>query len=358
MRRVHVASIAGMALLAGAACVDLFHSTDSKTLCDFDAQAPGCSADAGAEGGELCAPDTLTAETWATQTCAWLAACEDPIGQNSTGECMVNAIMAYNCEANPNRRPLGTMHDFWLCMQAASSRKSCSEVAKCVFPNQVFACAAGGFIGCTQVPGVNVDTRTECNAPGAAHGENCAAYGQTCDSLDPDASNNSALCLGASRRACTQTTCNGSHLALCDDAGIDRGYDCALLGGGACVSTGGVPACEPGGDAGTCVSSNAITCTSGGVAEGCASGVKETVDCNAISGASSCLPVADGGPGLTPLAACQATSGCAGDTCSGTNLVACVRGRSVTIDCTASGLKPCSSAIVTIEGNRAACTPP
>lgn len=361
MRRVHVTSIAlaGVALLAGAACVDLFHSTDSKSLCDIDAQAPGCSTDAGGDAGvQLCAPDTATAEVWAKQACAWLAACEDPIGQNGTGECIANAIMAYNCQANPNRRPLGAMRDFWSCMQAASSQKSCTAVAKCVFPNQVFACSTGGFMGCTQLAGVNVDTRTECSGPGSAHGENCAAYGQTCDSLDRDASNNNAICVGASGRACAQTKCNGTHLALCDDAGVDRGYDCALLGGGTCASTGVVPACQPGGDAGVCASSDSISCTAGGVAQGCASGVQETVDCNAVSGASSCTPVTDGGPGVTPLAACQATGGCGGDTCSGANLVACVRGRIVTIDCVAAGLKPCSSTVATLEGNRSACTPP
>jgi len=360
MRRIRVigVAVAAVALLAGAACVDLFHSTgDAKSLCDVDAAAPGCAAGDGG-GGQLCAPDTATAEAWAKQACAWLAACEDPIGQNVTGECMVNAIMAFNCEANPNRRPLGAAHDFWQCMQTASTQKSCSAVAKCVFPNQVFACSSGGFMGCTQIPGVNVDTRTECNGPGTAHGENCAAYGQTCDSLDRDASNNNAICVGASGRACAQTKCNGTHLALCDDAGVDQGYDCALLGGGACTSTGVVPGCKPGADAGACASTAAITCTSGGVAQGCASGAQETVDCNAISGASSCTPIADGGPGVAPLAACQATAGCTGDTCSGANLVACVHGRIVTIDCAAAGLKPCSSTIATLEGNRTACTPP
>ena len=213
-------------------------------------------------------------------------------------------------------------------------------------------------MGCTQTAAVDIHTRSECAAVGPARGENCIAYGQTCDSLDPDASNHDALCVGGSRRACTQTKCTGTQLALCDDAGVDRGYDCAALGGAACVSTGVVPACAPGADAGLCPSSDAISCTSGGVAQGCASGMKETVDCNAISGPSSCSPIVDGGAGIAPLAACQATGGCTGDTCSSSKLVACVRGRVVTIDCAAVGLNPCSNTIATLEGNGTACTPP
>ncbi|HSQ66171.1 MAG TPA: hypothetical protein VLM85_23275 [Polyangiaceae bacterium] len=358
-RRALAIALASASLLAAAACVDLFHSTDVQSLCDVDANAPGCASDGGDGGAvDLCAPDTPTAEAWAERACAWLAACEDPIGQNVTGECMVNALMAYNCGANPNRRPLGAARDFWLCMQNAQNAPSCAAVAACVFPNKTPACKSGGFIGCSQTPNANVDTRTECNAAGPAHGENCVAYGQTCDSLDRDASNDNALCVGAAGRACTQSKCTGTDLSLCDDAGVDRGYDCALLGGGGCLSTGVVPACRPGGDAGLCLSSGAISCTAGGVAQGCASGYKESVDCNAISGPSSCAPLVDGGAGITPLAACQATGGCTGDTCAVDKLVACVRGRIATIDCTGLGLKPCSNAIATIEGNRSACTPP
>ncbi len=357
----HPAVTASGALVAAAACVDLFHSTDVKSLCDLDAEAPGCPTDAGdAAAPNLCAPDPTTAEAWAKQACAWLAACEDPIGQNVTGECIANAIMAFNCDANPNRRPLGKAQDFWLCLHNATTTTDagCGPASKCVFPNGVAPCSNGGFIGCSQTANTNLDTRAECSAPGPAHGENCAPFGQTCDSLDRDASNNNALCVGAQLRACTQTKCSGTSLSLCDDAGIDHGYDCASLGAGACVSTGVVPACKPGGDAGLCASSDAISCTAGGVAQGCASGVKESVDCNAISGPSSCTPIVDGGAGVQPLAACAATTGCTADTCSGANLVACVRGRVVTIDCVGAGLKPCSSTVATLEGNRSACTPP
>ena len=49
-------SVAVLAVVA--ACGDIFHSTDSPSLCDLDAAAPGCKATAdAAPNGELCAAD-------------------------------------------------------------------------------------------------------------------------------------------------------------------------------------------------------------------------------------------------------------------------------------------------------------
>ena len=351
-----------VALASVVACVDLFHSTsDVHGFCEGDdASDPRCSSDASADAeagpADLCAPDAGVAQQRAIKACAWLAACEHPIGRDKTGECIVDAILAYDCDANPNRKPKGAAQTFWQCMQNAND---CGAVAKCVFPpSGAPPCANGGFIGCSQ-SSYAVDTRVECNfADAAATGENCAAYGQTCDSLDPDAANDSARCVGAQRRACTGLGCAGGHLSVCDDAGVDIGYDCASFGAGACDPSGAAPACKPEGN-GTCAATTDVACSSGNVrASGCVTGVPESVDCTSISGPGTCVPIEAGAPGTIPSDACRvADGGCADDTCSGAQLAACVRGRTVTIDCTSLGLKTCNP-IDTKEGSIAACNPP
>jgi len=359
-RAIVIASSAAL-VASFVACVDLFHSTDVQSLCDIDARAPGCDASTtqdGAPPSGLCAGDAGVAQIQAERACAYLAACEHPIGQNLTGACMANAILAYDCEANPNRRPQGASKAFWQCMQNATD---CANVAQCVFPDGVpSGCLSAGFLGCSQ-SSQNVDSRVDCpiKTDAGAPGENCAAVGQTCDSLDPDASNNQALCVGVQRRACTGNGCvnvdGGAYLSLCDDAGIDRGYDCTSVGAQACDLAG--PACVPNDATGGAPHTNDVTCSPGNVlAQGSPAAMKETVDCTALSGAGTCVPIEGGAPGTIPADACHA-SACTTDACNGADLAACVRGRVVTIDCVAMGLQPCST-IQTEEGNIPACTPP
>jgi len=360
MRRwVLSAAVVTPALLLGAvACVDLFHGTDVPTVCDTDASAPGCG-DAGpvAEGGttELCSADAGIAQVRAAHACSWLAACESPIGHDTTGACMVDAILAYDCTANPNRKPKLAAKAFWACLDKATT---CDAVRACSLPSGRKTCNGAGFIGCYPYA-LNVNSRVQCLVNGAApSGENCVIRGQTCDAVDPDAGNNGALCLGAKRRSCTTSGCSGSNLAACDDAGLDHGTDCALFGEGSCITTGAQPACKPEG-ASACAGTTAITCTGGGLAQGCASGFLESIDCTAISGAApgNCTSIADAPPGTPVSAACQRGSGCSVDTCSAGSLVACVAGRAVTVDCAGQGLKPCND-VQTLEGTRAACTAP
>ncbi len=356
-RRVGL-SIAAVAIVASAiACVDLFHSTDVASLCDLDASAPGCDAAVPIEAGppSLCAPDAGVAQSRAAHACTLLAGCEHPIGQNKTGTCMVNAILAYDCAANPNRRPAGAAKAFWECMQSATS---CADVGECTFPNHPPPCANGGFLGCSQSSD-NIDSRVDCVATtSAAAGENCAPLGQTCDSLDPDASNNGALCVGHAGRACIGTGCvSGRWLSLCDDAGIDHGVDCTVVGAGKCDLAGA--ACLPMVDSGTCSHTNAVTCTPGNiVAQGCAAGVPEHIDCTAISGGGTCVAIPSGASGTVPADACRINAGCTDDTCSDAgHLLACVRGRTVDIDCkSVTGLTTCE-VVATGEGNIAACSP-
>src|SRR5580700_933274 len=92
------------------ACFDLFHSTvDVLTLCTIDAQAPGCneSSDANVESStssDFCAWTSGEALSHARHACAWLGACETPMGRNAFGTCMFQALLTYDCSANPNHR--------------------------------------------------------------------------------------------------------------------------------------------------------------------------------------------------------------------------------------------------------------
>ncbi|CAN5485715.1 hypothetical protein BH09MYX1_BH09MYX1_54380 [soil metagenome] len=356
-----------LALASGAtavACADLFHSTDSQTLCDVDANAPGCAAttDAGALV-DLCATDHVAAEQRAIRACAWLAACESPIGKNATGECMVEALLAYDCVASPNRKPKGKAKAFWAALATVTS---CTDVARAVFPDSDRKpnCTASGFLGCSKWSStINLDTRVACSAPAQpAAGENCTVQGRTCDSFPPtDASlgNNGGLCLGVQGRSCVTSGCNGAQLSVCDDAGLDRGVDCSQFGGGNCLSGCAQPACMPGESVAKAATLE-ISCSSGGVAQSTMSGFLESVDCTYISGGApgNCTPISNPLPGTSAAAACRRSSGCGADACDSSKLSACVNGRTVTIDCVANGLKPCNDSISTSEGPRAACTKP
>ncbi len=334
-------ALASVAIASVIACVDLFHSTsDVQSLCEVDANDPRCDSGAEAAPPELCAGDAGAAQARAIKACAWLSACGHPIGRNKTGECIVDAVMAYDCAANPNRKPLGKAKAFWQCMETVAT---CAAVLDCVFPDTPPPCNNGTFVGCSQST-KNPDSRVDCvQKSNAANGENCEAFGQTCDAIDPDASNRNALCVGPQRRTCTSIGCVGTNLSVCDDASVDLGYDCAQFGAGSCFPSGASPACKPAG-AGTCAATNDITCTAGSiVAQGCVTGVPETVDCTAISGKGTCVPIEGGAPGTVPSDACHVGTGCTDDACDDAGaLVACVRGRAVVVDCTALGLKSCN----------------
>jgi hypothetical protein len=361
-RRTLILGVVALGSVA-VACADIFHDTDAPTLCDVDAAAPGCTTPA-VDGGstDICAPDHATAEARAKHACAWLAACETAIGKNATGECMAEAILAYDCQANPNRRPKLKAKAFWTTL---ANVKSCDDVDNAVFPeDKPTTCLGAGFVGCTKwFQTTNLATRIACPTKGQRYfGENCILQGRTCDSIPPNdagGGNNTAGCLGAKGRNCKQSPgCEGSNLVVCDDAGLDRGLDCSLFGKGECSNTGAAPACVPEGPSKAALPD--IKCTAAGEAQSTVSGVLESVDCTYVSGPApgNCTEITNPPLGTPAAAACKRTAGCGADSCNADKLVACVGGRSVTIDCIADGLKGCNDTLNTLEGVRASCVKP
>lgn len=198
-----VASTAlGMGLFA---CVNLFHSTaDLHTACGIDAQTPGCTQEASVEAGPEAATDFCSWKypeplAHAQHACAWLGACESPLGRNAYGSCMFNALLAYDCTTNPGHPVQGKTHELWDCLWQA---QSCNAVTACVFPKGPQRCDGTGT-GCGNVDGSapnNLDVRVDCVVDGGeAEGENCALWGQTC-------APKGGVCSGSSIRATVRTS--------------------------------------------------------------------------------------------------------------------------------------------------------
>ncbi|HEY8039678.1 MAG TPA: hypothetical protein VIF15_07785 [Polyangiaceae bacterium] len=364
-RRV-AAVFAGLALGAGLfACFDLFHSTgDVLTACELDAQAPGC-ASAGAT--DFCAWSPSDARQQAQHACAWLGACETPMGRNAFGSCMFQALLAYDCAANPGHPVKGRTHDLWDCLARV---KTCGDVDGCVFPKGTQSCEVDGDITTcgTAVSDTanNFDVRIECigdgvSPPANAHGENCALWGQTCTT-----SGAVGTCAGGRS---PQTECQGVNcttdglLHVCVDGG-DLGIDCRSNGAGSCSGypTPGAAqwvACVPEGDGGACTPSEQAQCANG-VATSCPAGVPETLDCQALlQQGASCSP-GKLSPPFDWTSPCVVTqSPCSADSCSGMRVSGCARGATFTVDCGQVGLGPCRT-VTTDQGSaqHAACTPP
>src|SRR5580698_2113186 len=130
--RSAAAWVVACALPGAYACVDLFHSTsDVLDKCQLDAAA--CPLD-------FCAPaSSQTAESSAEHACAWLGACESPIGGNAFGPCMVQARLAFDCKLNPNHPVKGQVHALWECLARV---KTCSDVRECIVPGTPATCSS------------------------------------------------------------------------------------------------------------------------------------------------------------------------------------------------------------------------
>jgi hypothetical protein len=349
-------AISASFLLASAvapiACVDLFHATHFENACELDAAACDPEASTSPFPTDFCAWTPAVAQNNAYRACAWLGACASPVGDNAFGPCAVQATLAYDCDANPNRRLLpGATHDFWDRLWRA---QSCADVSRAIAPpNTVAQCAPSdaSYAGCPFGGGALLTC--EANDAGMAL-ESCVAAGKICASVNgvSECAGSSAACAGEE----AGSSCVGAtQLRDCDPAvGVfDQGLDCASVGGGRCVP-GTLPACAAVGDAG-CTPSAAVSCANG-VASGCPSGVVEQVDCTALLGTSSCDPGASGRP-WDVSRACNAGS-CANvsDTCSpdGARLTSCARGASISVDCATVGLSSCKIDEVT---QRAVCVP-
>jgi len=354
------------AIAAIVACGDLFHGTSFDTKCTADASAKGCPRP---PVTELCAVDIATALARAEHACAWLAACESPMGQNRTGLCIANALMAYNCEANPNRKPIGDAYQYWLALANADD---CAGIVKAVAPAGKQACspmnpnAPQPYTGCGSRDGVigNPFSRVQCPvADSLTKGlyENCAAYGKKCSATS---TNDLSQCVGAEARACTTTKCSGQKLVNCDnDAGIDHGIDCAQFGDGTCIATGASPACKPSSTT-VLAATNVVRCGSDDIAKGAVTGFEESVNCKVFTGvvdggtypSPACVPIDGGSVGITPRDACQGKLGCTDDICDKSVLRACVQGNEIRFDCKDVGLGGCNPSVKTQEDDtHAAC---
>ena len=327
-------------VIAACASCDIFHSTDFRV-----------ESGANDAGVVPFTTDSAKALEYAKTTCAWLSACESPLGNNQAGVCIANAILAYDRTINPNRAPKGAAKTYWQCIFDAAAKQSCAAIRACVYPLSPSGLACSGvFVGCSVVPG---PTRIDCRmaAMTAAPAENCIASGQSCVAK---MGNFGALCAGAQGQACATAGCIGTSVSACSDAGVDIGQDCALVGAGSCVAMFDAGACAPEGS-GACSPTQMVTCD-GGVAQGCAAGVPERVDCKAL--ADGCTEGIYDSHAPPSIACRNVTTDCTFDKCSVSALTACVRGKNVAIDCVALGLKPCATVTTTPDGPQPACGMP
>ena len=353
------------------ACFDLFHSTsDVRTACELDASVPGC-AEAGASEAsppaaiDFCAWTPDEARAQAQRACAWLGACETPLGRNAMGPCVLQAELVYDCAANPNHPAQGKLHDMWACL---STVKACSDVDACVFPIGPQGCdSLGDYVSCGTNTGGgqgNVDVRVECvdGGPGSTvltHGESCALWGQTCTSTTAG-----AVCRGTGGVTCTSGCDDAGSLHWCADGGPDLGVDCTTNGAGACATTApyfAYAACDPTKTGGACspTAPPAAQCQ-GGIARTCLTGSVEAVDCSELLqvDGGGCVP----GPLSPPwdwTSACQVETGSCTETCQADEIHTCVRGAPLVVDCTTADLDPCRMVTADLgTETHAACTLP
>lgn len=348
------------------ACVDLFHGTDFKTLCTEKPTDPQCggaidsgASDAPAEAAkpdiDFCKLTSAEAKDRAIRACAYLGACGGSIEPNAFADCVSRGQLVMDCNANPTLRPVGAFEKLWKCLATVSS---CKDVAACVFTGPEQACgdvASSKFIQCTSPSVAGGNVRLECSAPGGAPNtrfDSCLVAGQRCTNDD---AGSSATCTGVKGTAsCSTSSCDGTHAVGCET--YDRGYDCATVGGGACVEDALGPACMPGAGAGPCTDGGGATtvaiCDSAGVARACVGGKEVAVDCRKLGlGCDETLTP----PSYDPAARCVGTAfpPCSekNDNCVDGNLRGCIKGEAYTAQCTALGLGKCG-----LVANRASCT--
>lgn len=355
------------ALVALAACVDLFHGTDFETLCSKSPSDPQCTSatvdgasdasDAGVDADvverpipDFCAWKSNEAKQNAERACAWLNACVPPLGSTQLAECLVNAQLAYDCPANPNLRPRGKVEKVWGCLATVSS---CAEVDACVFPEGRISCTVGGVGQGEAVPcgaGASASVRLRCVDNMVTGFDFCDLTGRTC--VKP--SGGLASCV-PSPTACDGTRKCVNDVVASDCEGvdtIDRGIDCQHYGDRGCaLNASSGPGCR-GNDGGACSFSDVVC--EGSLAKACVAQREIVVDCSKLG-----LPCASENAGTiepppTPYAPWRLCVGTVCDPnapakCVGDSVETCVRGVSRKIDCKANGFGACN-------GGR--CTPP
>ncbi len=350
-----------IALLPAVACVDLFHATDFETLCSRDPASEACNPAASDGGGhdapyprlDFCAAGALETRTRAQRACAWLGACEGPLGWTKLGTCIHEAMLAYDCFVNPSHRPRARVEDFWQCLASAAA---CADVDRCLFSGETPACGSfpveGSFTTCAASP--DGDVRVECSGGPRPTGiEPCFGRAQTCTALDES----TATCTGLAGKDCARgERCEGTSLVRCAGAplALDEGVDCSGYGDGRCVAaTTGAPRCAPVATSPPCAGGSLLC--AGAIASECIDGLAAKADCARLG--TSCAPR----DGFGPVASCfdrddaGAPRCVAEDVCEGNVVRSCgAHAEPLRIDCTAVGLGPCS-----LRANgHAACNPP
>lgn len=341
------------------ACSDLFHGTDDiRTACARDAAALGCAAPASSAGPDasdgsapavdFCAWSSQDARHYAEHACAWLGACETPLGRNAMGSCLFEGLLAYDCAANPAHRPKGVTRDLWACLAVANS---CDAVRQCLLPRAV-SCVVGASATC--VDDSVGSSRTICD-DGGVHVENCALWSERCAAQD-----GGATCGSFAAPFCANGTnpvgCGAGQLLCGADGPSSVLFDCTGSGGQNC---GGFPmqdaaawlACTPE-DAGTsaaCDPTVSVTCE-GGTANSCPTGIPEVLACDTLLATDGGCTAGSLSPPYDWTSPCGLVAPqCGHDACGdggpgvATTLAACVRGAVRAVDCSALGLGPCQS---------------
>ncbi|MCL2777818.1 MAG: hypothetical protein FWD73_07420 [Polyangiaceae bacterium] len=363
------------------ACVDLFHSTDFRTLCDSDPNNAACQGnqddggrdgqtDSGGDSGDqpldFCAWSSAEAHDEAVRICAWFGACEGPAGESAFGNCVMHAQFALDCDANPNFRPTGSAELLWQCLTKA---KTCDDFNTCTFPKGVPACqftgGSSGYSGCTTNSGIAVvSTCVQVNDPPIGV-DLCSMANKTCQADQSQY----VGCTGNLGLMCTPpsssqpaSNCSGSWAQSCVSGppAIDQGIDCSGFGASKCSSSGGNgAACVPsGGDSCSGAVSSQPTC-SGDQVSACVDGQHYTIDCTKFGLTCSPVAAAKATSLYDPFAACVASgTACAGDdTCNGYAIMSCSHGAAVGISCADLHLGPCRLTTVAAK-TYAACTIP
>jgi hypothetical protein len=281
---------------------------------------------------------TLQAE----RACAWLGACESPIGSQQFAACVTLALRVFNCSIEPGQLAKGKALDIWSCLTTVTG---CADVRRCLIGERTEVCLeASAYLNCSKSsPGVRVGCRDNLIAF-----ENCAAWGQTCVA---HSGRDDAQCGGSTSEASCNDGCIGaSSLRGCVSRGAsarDEGFDCSLRGDGRCENG----ACV--GPGAACSEAATVTCTYDN-ASLCFAGRWQTIACGALGMKclEGALPRA-----WDPSSACVGRSTCTGDRCSGATLISCSSAVERSVNCAAVGLGNCE-VVTTVEGLRAACRAP
>jgi hypothetical protein len=346
-------ALGGVVALGVVACVDLFHSTNFETLCGVDPDAAACASEGGprdastdaADTGptDFCLTDSATARLRASHACAWLGACAAPFDQNAFGPCMIDALLAYDCTANPNQTVrAGPLHDLWDALWQA---KSCAQVISAVNPSGVRCSGTGYACAGSPAPGALLECVDSVGGP-----ESCLVEGRVCGS-------GGECVVAGSPSECNESSCDGTVFHDCEGT-RDLGYDCRYFGEGTCSVYDGGPGCDPtfvSGGGASCAATHAVTCA-GDTATACPAGGTVTVECQLLTGVSTCK-AGTPSPEWNLAAQCQGRGTCSAG-CDGDTLQGCGQGAAFSTSCSSEGLGPCHEVGLAASQKGYACEPP